>query len=74
MLCFFLQQLQDRDEEFRENNLTILERFYSAFEGVHKYITDLNTFLDDLDKGIYVQHSLVSVLLNDDGKQLLVSN
>ena len=70
---FRLQTLQDRDEEFRENNLTILERFYLAFEGVHKYITDLNRFMEDLEEGIYVQHNLVSILQNDDGKQLLVS-
>lgn len=34
--------LQDLDEEFRENNIEILSRFYLAFESVHKYIVDLN--------------------------------
>jgi hypothetical protein len=29
-------------------------------------------FLEDLEEGIYIQHSLESVLINDDGKQLLV--
>ena len=33
--------LQDLDDEFRENNLEILSRFYLAFESVHKYIVDL---------------------------------
>ena len=37
-----LQELQDRDEEFRENHLEILTRFYKAFESIHKYVTDLN--------------------------------
>lgn len=34
-------ELQDIDEEFRENNIEILSRFYLAFESVHKYIVDL---------------------------------
>ena len=37
-----LQELQDRDEEFRENHLEILTRFYKAFESIQKYVTDLN--------------------------------
>lgn len=30
-------------------------------------------YLDDLNEGIYIQQTLESVLLNEDGKQLLVS-
>ena len=46
---FPVQELQDRDEEFRENHLEILTRFYKAFESIHKYVTDLNRygFIDD---------------------------
>ncbi|KAG9460417.1 hypothetical protein GDO78_021951, partial [Eleutherodactylus coqui] len=65
-------ELQDLDEEFRENNIEILTRFYLAFESVHKYIVDLNRYLDDLNEGIYIQQTLETVLLNEDGKQLLV--
>ncbi|KAK8784186.1 hypothetical protein V5799_009449, partial [Amblyomma americanum] len=65
-------QLQDRDEELRENYIDILTRFYLAFESIHKYTIDLNRFLEDLDEGIYIQQSLESVLVNDDGKQLMV--
>ena len=39
---YFLQELQDRDEEFRDNHLEILTRFYKVFESVHKYVIDLN--------------------------------
>ena len=67
------QELQDRDEEFRENHLEILTRFYKAFESIHKYVIDLNRFLEDLDEGIYIQQTLENVLFNEDGKQLLVS-
>uniref|UniRef100_A0A3B3U3F6 WASH complex subunit 5 n=1 Tax=Poecilia latipinna TaxID=48699 RepID=A0A3B3U3F6_9TELE len=63
--------LQDLDEEFRENNIEILSRFYLAFESVHKYIVDLNRYLDDLHEGVYIQQTLETVLLNEDGKQLL---
>ncbi|XP_035226484.1 WASH complex subunit 5-like [Stegodyphus dumicola] len=64
-------QLQDRDEEFKENYIDILTRFYLAFESVHKYITDLGRFLEDLDEGIYIQQTLETVLANEDGRQLL---
>uniref|UniRef100_A0A8C5DWL1 WASH complex subunit 5 n=1 Tax=Gouania willdenowi TaxID=441366 RepID=A0A8C5DWL1_GOUWI len=64
-------ELQDLDEEFRENNIEILSRFYLAFESVHKYIIDLNRYLDDLYEGVYIQQTLETVLLNEDGKQLL---
>uniref|UniRef100_A0A4W3IZN8 WASH complex subunit 5 n=1 Tax=Callorhinchus milii TaxID=7868 RepID=A0A4W3IZN8_CALMI len=63
--------LQDLDEEFRENHIEILTRFYLAFESVHKYILDLNRFLEDLNEGVYIQQTLETVLLNEDGKQLL---
>lgn len=66
------QELQDRDEEFRENHLEILTRFYKVFESIHKYVIDLNRFLEDLEEGIYIQQTLENVLFNEDGKQLLV--
>jgi len=67
-----LQNLLELDEELRKNYIEILTRFYFAFESVHKYIHDLNAYLNDLEEGIYIQQSLESVLLNDEGKQLMV--
>ncbi|XP_041358411.1 WASH complex subunit 5-like [Gigantopelta aegis] len=64
-------ELQDLDEEFRENHIEILTRFYQAFASVHKYVTDLNRFLEDLEEGVYIQQTMESVLLNEDGKQLM---
>jgi WASH complex subunit strumpellin len=61
------------DEELRKNYIEILTRFYLAFESVHKYVCDLNTFLHDLDEGIYIQQTLETIILNDEGKQLMVS-
>jgi len=62
--------IQDQDEEFRENNIEILTRFYLAFESIHKYILDLNRYLDDLNEGIYIQQTLESLIIIEDAKQL----
>lgn len=40
--------------------------YYQLFVIVPRY-------LDDLNEGIYIQQTLETVLLNEDGKQLLVS-
>ncbi|KAG8225241.1 hypothetical protein J437_LFUL008778 [Ladona fulva] len=64
-------KLQDLDEEFRETYVEILSRFYLAFESIHKYVSDLNHFINDLEEGIYIQQNLESVLLSEDGKQLM---
>lgn len=72
MIYLFLQILQDLDEEFRENNIEILTRFYLTFESIHNYINDLNHFLEELDEGIYIQQTLESIFLLEEGKQLLV--
>ncbi|CAG2161735.1 unnamed protein product [Oppiella nova] len=64
-------QLLDRDEEFRENYIEILTRFYLAFESVHRFTVDINRYVDDLEEGVYIQQTLESVLLDNDGKQLL---
>lgn len=40
--------------------------YYQLFVMVPRY-------LDDLNEGIYIQQTLETVLLNEDGKQLLVS-
>lgn len=66
------QKLQDLDEEIRENNLDIITRFYLAFESIHKYVIDLNRFLEDLEEGLYIQQTLESVLEAEEGKQLMV--
>lgn len=69
---FLLQTLQELDEELRNNFSEILLRFYLVFESVHKYITDLNSYIDELEDGAYIQQSIESVILNEEGKQLMV--
>uniref|UniRef100_A0A1B0D1J4 WASH complex subunit strumpellin n=1 Tax=Phlebotomus papatasi TaxID=29031 RepID=A0A1B0D1J4_PHLPP len=65
------EALQDLDNEFQENNIEILTRFYLAFESVHQYIIDLKTFIQEVNDGIYIQQSLESILQDDEGKQLI---
>lgn len=62
------------DEEFRDNQLEILKRFYLVFESIHMYITDLNHFLDELDDGVHIHQTLESVFMDPEGKQLMVLN
>lgn len=61
------------DQEFRENYIEILTRFYLAFESIHQYITDLKNFLQELNDGIFIQQNLETVLQDHEGKQLMVS-
>jgi len=64
-------QLMDLDEEFRENHIEILKRFYNLFESIYKYIKDFIQYLDDLEAGVFIQHTLEGILRNNDGKQLV---
>ncbi|ESO02903.1 hypothetical protein HELRODRAFT_81068 [Helobdella robusta] len=64
--------LEELDEEFKDNHLEILTRFYQVFESITKYINDLNrSFVEDLNEGVFIQQSLESALQNEDGKQLM---
>ncbi|XP_034940027.1 WASH complex subunit 5 [Chelonus insularis] len=63
--------LQELDENLRESYADVLSRFYLAFESIHKFITDLNTYIDELEDGNYIQQSVESVMLNEEGKQLM---
>lgn len=62
----------DIDDEIRESHRSILSRIYSAFESIHRYVSDLNGFLQDLNEGIFIQRTLENMFLNADGKQLMV--
>eukprot|EP00941_MAST-03F_sp_MAST-3F-sp1_P002473 g2473.t1 len=59
------------NEEFQENHLSVMERFYSLFDNIWKYIKNFNEFIDHLNEGFYISHTIEDVLLNVDGKQLM---
>lgn len=63
--------LLDLDEEFKENHTDILERFYQLFESILKYQTDMTKFVEDVNGGYYLQHSLEDILDDVNGRQLL---
>ena len=59
------------DDNLRESYSEILIRFYAAFQSVHKYILDLNAYVDDLQD--YNYGNLDSIFQDEEGRQLLVS-
>ena len=66
------EKLLDLDETFQENHLALLDRLYLLFESVFKYVSAYNKFIADLQAGFYIQHTVVGVLLDPDGKQLVI--
>ena len=68
----FFKVLRDLDDEFRDNHIEILKRFYLLFESIHSYVIDLNHYIEELEEGYYIHQSLETVFLDIEGKQLLV--
>ncbi len=52
----------DLDEEFRENHMTLLDRFYKLFDSIYRYVHDLRTYWEEMMEGVFVQHTVESVL------------
>ncbi|XP_068228667.1 WASH complex subunit 5 [Palaemon carinicauda] len=65
------QALSDIDDEIRESHSSIIGRIYSAFESIHRYVSELNSYLQDLKEGVYIQRTLENVFTDEDGKQLM---
>ena len=64
-------ELLDVEDEFQDNMSEILDRFYTLFENIYKYISDFNRFKEDLMSGYFVHYTVDSLLLDTDGKQLV---
>uniref|UniRef100_A0A182PF45 Strumpellin n=1 Tax=Anopheles epiroticus TaxID=199890 RepID=A0A182PF45_9DIPT len=65
------EKLRLIDEELRENYIVTLNRFYIVFESIHKYVKDLNTFIEELNAGLFIQQSMEKVFQDAEGKQLM---
>ncbi|XP_050294817.1 WASH complex subunit 5 isoform X2 [Anthonomus grandis grandis] len=65
------EALRDLDEEFRDNHIEIINRFYLLFESIHSYVIDLNHYIDELEEGFYIHQSIETVFQDPEGKQLL---
>ncbi|CAH2039565.1 unnamed protein product, partial [Iphiclides podalirius] len=64
-------KLQDMDDDLKEKYLELITRFYLLFENIYQYIVDLNTFVDQLNDGAFIQQTIDSVMKDVEGKQLL---
>lgn len=60
------------DKRFRDSYIEIVKRFYLAFESIHQYVVDLNSFIEELVDGFYIQQTLETVFQDEEGKQMLV--
>lgn len=58
--------LNSKDEDFRENNIEVIERFYSLLASIYQYITDWGTFVTQINQGKYVQHTISTIVVNKD--------
>lgn len=68
----FLQKLQDLDDDLKEKYLELITRFYLLFENIYQYIVDLNSFVEQLNEGVFIQQNIETVMRDAEGKQLLV--
>jgi WASH complex subunit strumpellin len=62
----------DLDDELRDNFVTVIDRFYMLFVGLVRYHGDLYKFFEDLLAGAYIQDTAQGLLMDVDGKQLMV--
>ncbi|BBM98850.1 WASH complex subunit strumpellin [Marchantia polymorpha subsp. ruderalis] len=60
------------DDEFRETYQNFLERIFFLFDGIVKYYSDVMRYLEDLQEGVYIESTVESVLVDEEGRQLLV--
>lgn len=63
--------MNDLDDEFKENHMSMLERFYKLFNSIYGYISDYITYLEELSEGVFVQHTTEGVLMDTEGRQLM---
>ncbi|CAJ1424729.1 unnamed protein product [Effrenium voratum] len=59
------------DEESRELHAACAERIFRILAAIKKYAADVGRFLEDLDAGAFVGHSVESLLRDVHGSQLL---
>ena len=64
------KDLADRDEDFRINNIEVIERFFSLFLSIYQYISDWKTFVDQVNQQRFVQHTIDTILANKNMRQL----
>lgn len=63
--------LRNADEDFRENYKDILERFFLLFCSIYQYANDWNVFVDNIKRGIYIQHTIETILMSREIRHFL---
>ncbi|XP_041987487.1 WASH complex subunit 5 [Aricia agestis] len=64
-------KLHDLDDDLKEKHLELITRFYLLFENIYQYIVDLNSFVEQLHDGAFIQQTIEIVMKDVEGKQLL---
>jgi WASH complex subunit strumpellin len=64
-------ELLQRDDEFRQTHIELLERFFKLFRSIYGYFQELNRFVEEIKEGMYISQSVEGILTNNDGKQLM---
>ena len=68
------QELFDKDEDFRENYLELIERFFSLFDSIYQYITDWKTFLGQVKSGKFIQHTIDTILSHKEIRPVFIES
>mmetsp|Transcript_27925 Transcript_27925/g.57947 ORF Transcript_27925/g.57947 Transcript_27925/m.57947 type:complete len:1294 (-) Transcript_27925:92-3973(-) len=59
------------EREFEVNHNSTMEEYHALFHSIHQYQADLNIFADDLNKGFFIQYTVESLLLDNEGRALI---
>ena len=63
--------LRNLDEEFRESYLEILERFFMLFYSIFQYISDWESYVEQVKQGVFIQHTIETILMSKEIRHLL---
>lgn len=63
--------ITDLEREFAINHLPTIQEYYTLFTSIYNYHSELNRFSSDLTKGYFIQYTVESVLLDQEGRALL---
>lgn len=64
-------ELKRADEQFCDDHIDTLTRFYLTFEAIQRQANDINRFIIDLEDGVFIGQSLDGIMANHEGRQLL---
>ena len=64
------QDLSQKDEFFRENNIEVIERFYSCLFSIYLYIKEWKQIISQLEHGKYVQYTISNVISDKAYRQI----